>query len=78
MACIKTETEWQELAKNLLKAEITRRGFKYEDVIRALAEIGVRETYKSFTSKLSRGTFQFSFVLQCMAAIGGSSVAVSK
>jgi len=78
MVQIKTDADWQKLARNFLKAEITRRGYKYEDVIMALAEIGVYETYKSFTCKLSRGTFQFTFFLQCMEAIGTSPTTILK
>jgi len=69
----KNEADWQAKARNLLKAEIAKSGLKYEDVIGKLADIGVEETYKSFTGKMRRGSFQFTFALQVLEAIGVSA-----
>jgi hypothetical protein len=35
-----------------------------------LEKIGVQETHASILNKMSRGSFQFTFFLQCAAAIG--------
>ena len=63
-------TNWNKLASSILKAELKRRDIGYEKLISLLDIIGVQETHSSILNKMSRGTFQFSFFLQCAAAIG--------
>ena len=65
---------WSEQAKNILKAEIKRKGFDYKMLLVNLEAIGVKEKYSSFTVKLNRGTFSFAFFLQCMKALGVTKV----
>ena len=62
--------KWDELAKNLLKAELKKRGINYEQLQEKLAVIGVNETVNNINRKINRGAFQFSFFLQCASAIG--------
>lgn len=65
-----SEGEWESLAKNLLRAELMRRGLSYARLVEALAAIGVDETEASIKNKMSRGRFTSVFFLQCMVAIG--------
>lgn len=62
--------DWNKLASGTIKAELKRRDIGYERLITMLDKIGVQETHASILNKMSRGTFQFSFFLQCAAAIG--------
>jgi hypothetical protein len=62
--------DWQEQAKWLLKSELIRRGVSNDDLVSLLKNIGVEETKTSIDSKISRGTFSASFLLQCLNAIG--------
>jgi hypothetical protein len=39
-----------------------------------LQAIGVQQTERSIANKMSRGTFSFAFVLQCLKAIGAESL----
>lgn len=64
------EAEWKVYAKNLLKAELQRRGITYDLLAIKLKAIGVNESYNSINTKLNRGTFSFVFTLQCLAAVG--------
>jgi hypothetical protein len=41
---MKTEAEWAEDVKRLLRAEMARRGITYEELAERLASIGVRDT----------------------------------
>lgn len=61
---------WNLKAKRLLKAELVKRGISNADLVRLLGEIGVEETKASIDSKISRGTFSASFLIQCLLAIG--------
>jgi len=61
--------EFEELAKNILKGELKRRGVTYAQLAKKLAKIGVHETERNLNNKISRGGFSAAFLLQCMLAI---------
>jgi hypothetical protein len=65
-----TNTDWTRLAGGLLKAELKRRNISYDQLMVLLKKIGVTESHASILNKMSRGTFQFAFFLQCAVAIG--------
>jgi hypothetical protein len=71
-----TTREWEERAKNLLKAELRRRGVTYADLAERLTVLGLRETEQNINNKISRGGFTAAFLLQCLAAIGADSVSL--
>lgn len=62
-------TDWNKLASGIIKAELKRRDISYEQLISLLEKIGVQETLPGILNKMSRGAFQFTFFLQCAAAI---------
>jgi hypothetical protein len=64
------DTDWNKLASGIIKAELKRRDIGYEQLVAMLEKIGVNETHASILNKMSRGSFQFVFFLQCAAAIG--------
>lgn len=61
--------QYEEKAKNLLKAELKRRGYTYAKLAEALAGVGVNETERNLNNKISRGGFSAAFLLQCLDAI---------
>ncbi len=61
---------WNELSKRLLKAELVKRGISHEELAKKLNDIGIKETKSSIDSKICRGTFGASFLLQCLNVIG--------
>jgi hypothetical protein len=65
--------EWNRLACNLLKSELAKAGIGYEELIRRLAEIGITESYKGIANKINRGTYSFTFFMQCMKALNQKS-----
>lgn len=69
-----SEDPWKERAKNVLKAELRRRGFTYSRLVDELAKLSVEETERNIANKLSRGTFSAAFLMQCLAAIGASRI----
>lgn len=62
--------EWAEYAKSLLKSELKRRNVSYRDLAERLTAMGIPETERNLSNKISRGGFTAAFLLQCMAAIG--------
>jgi len=65
---------WEKEARRILRAELVRRGLTYEQLATRLQIIGIDETERSIANKMSRGTFSFVFVLQCMKAMGVKTV----
>jgi hypothetical protein len=70
------DAEWQERTKNLLKAELKRRGVSYKELADKLGEIGVRETEANIKNKISRGGFTAVFLLQVLVAVGAREIRV--
>ena len=68
------ETEWQSRAKNLLKAELKRRGVSYAQLAEKLGELGVHDNERNIANKISRGGFTAVFLLQVMEAIGAKEL----
>lgn len=67
-------TDWEALAANTLKAELKRKGVTYAKLVEMLAAIGIREKEANVANKLSRGKFSAAFMLQCLSAVGVSSL----
>ena len=66
----RAEKDWQERVKRLLKAELTRRDITYRELAERLQAIGVRDSERNISNKISRGGFTAAFFFQCMDAIG--------
>jgi hypothetical protein len=71
---MKTEDEWADEVKRILRAEMTRRGVTYDQLQEKLEAIGVRETAVNIRNKVARGKFTAVFLVQCLQAIGCFSV----
>lgn len=61
--------EWETKAKNLLKAELKRKGVTYAQLAEKLAGLDIHETERNLNNKISRGGFSAAFLLQCLNAI---------
>lgn len=72
------QEDWNQDASNLLKAELARDNVKYDELLIRLKALGVNETYQSLAAKINRGTFSFSFFMQCMKAIDHSDIRLRK
>jgi hypothetical protein len=66
--------EYETRAKNLLKGELKRRGVTYAQLAEKLATVGVTENERNLNNKISRGGFTAAFLLQCLEAVGASSL----
>ncbi len=63
-------------AKRLLKSELVKRGVSNTDLVLLLNEIGIEETKASIDSKISRGSFSATFLLQCLIVIGCQKIEI--
>ena len=71
------DTEWQARVKNILKAELKRRGVSYKQLCELLEAQGIHETERNINNKISRGGFTAVFFVQCLETIGVKNVWLS-
>lgn len=68
--------DWEQLVKNMLRAEMMRRGISYEQLALKLAAIGVEDNVLNLRNKVARGRFTATFFAQCLVAIGVNDLQV--
>jgi len=68
------DKEWQERVKGLLRAELKRRNVGYRELAEKLTAMGIPETEANIANKISRGGFTAAFFIQCLKAIGVSTL----
>ena len=68
------ERELVERMARFVKAELKRADMTYEQLADKLREMGHDETKISVANKINRGTFQASFFVAVMRAIGREQV----
>lgn len=64
------DQKYEDLAKGLLKAELKRRNMTYAHLVSRLEETGLKEDEHNLRNKVARGKFTAAFFLQCLSAIG--------
>ena len=74
---VRTDKDWEELVKGLLKGELKRRGVTYAQLVGKLADIGVVDSEPNIRNKMARGKFTAVFLIQCLEAIGATSLRLS-
>ena len=72
------DTEWEAKVKGLLKGELKRRGVSYNQLVEKLAAIGVVDSEPNIRNKLARGKFTAVFLVQCLEAIGATSLRLAE
>ena len=68
------DRDWVAYTKGLLKAEMKRRNLTYAGLVEKLAAIGVKDSEANLRNKISRGGFTGAFLIQCLVAMGVSSL----
>ena len=67
---VKTDDKWINLAKGILRSEMTRRGITYDKLSEMLAEHGVKDGAVNIRNKVARGGISAALFLQCLLTIG--------
>tara|TARA_A100001391_G_C4853642_1_gene220467 strand:- start:38 stop:268 length:231 start_codon:yes stop_codon:yes gene_type:complete len=67
---VKINDKWVNMAKGILRAEMTRRGITYDELAAKLTEMGTPVTSVNIRNKVARGGFPAAFFLQCLIAMG--------
>jgi microsomal dipeptidase-like Zn-dependent dipeptidase len=68
------DTEWEAKVKGLLKSELKRRNVTYAQLVEKLKAVGVVDSEPNIRNKLARGKFTAVFLIQCLEAIGATSL----
>lgn len=66
---LQRDANWAAKAKNLLRAEMVKRGLNYAALAEKLKAIGVHDNERNLANKIARGSFTAAFFLQCLKAI---------
>lgn len=75
---VRTEDDWAEDVKRLLRAEMTRRGITYDQLAEKLAAVGVSDSSVNIRNKVARGKFTATFLVQCLTAMGARSLRLAE
>ncbi|MGV6801695.1 MAG: DUF6471 domain-containing protein [bacterium] len=65
-------------AKNILRAELKRKGLNYRRLAELLETVGIEENERNIANKISRGTFTAAFFLQCLDVAGVRSIGIDE
>jgi hypothetical protein len=72
-------TAWEVAAKRLLRAEMSKRGWRYQRLALELKlKLGIVESTAQLTRKVNRGKFGAGFLLACIEVLGISDVRMSE
>jgi hypothetical protein len=66
---MRSDAEWAEEAKRILRAEMVRRGITSDELAKKLAEIGVEQSPPSLRMTINRGRLRAMLLLQCFTAM---------
>lgn len=74
------KTRWNKYATRLIRLEMLRQDVSYKKLSQLLegVEPGTDHTSESLTTRISRGTFTFSFALQVLRVLKVDSLDLSK
>jgi hypothetical protein len=61
-----SQTEWRALVERLLKAEMSKRGIRYQELSDRLHSIGVKQSSDNLRNKINKGILGADLMLQIM------------
>ena len=59
-----SQADWRQMLQRLIKAEMTRRGVKYQDLSEKLLAIGVTQSADNLRNKVNKGILGADLLLQ--------------
>ena len=58
--------DWRQLVQRLIKAEMSKRGTKYQDLSDRLSNIGIHQSADNLRNKINKGIMGADLLLQIM------------
>lgn len=65
---------WEEMVKNILRAQMMLEGVSYAALAERLAAFGITDNELNLRNKVGRGRFTAVFFMQCMKALGADRI----
>lgn len=69
-----TQADWRQMLQRLIKAEMSRRGVKYQDLSEKLAEVGVQQSADNLRNKVNKGILGADLLLQIVFVLNVSQI----
>lgn len=67
-------TAWRELISRLMKSEMSKRGLRYDDLSKALAEHGCSQSADNLRNKINRGILGADLFVQLLIVMNVKSL----
>ena len=67
--------DWRQVVQRLLKAEMSKRGVKYQDLSTRLSSIGVNQSADNLRNKVNKGILGADLLLQIMFVLNMRKIA---
>lgn len=68
------EKLWEEMVKNILRAQMMHEGVSYAALADRLYALGIVDNELNLRNKIGRGRFTAVFFMQCMKALGADRI----
>ncbi|ALS99358.1 DUF6471 domain-containing protein [Lacimicrobium alkaliphilum] len=65
---------WRQLVQRLIKAQMSRRGVKYQDLSERLARIGIDQSADNLRNKVNKGILGADLLLQIMFVLNARPI----
>lgn len=69
MSSNKSNADWRQVVQRIIKAEMSKRGVKYQDLSERLAHIGVSQSADNLRNKVNKGILGADLLLQVMVVL---------
>lgn len=73
---MRSDAEWTEEIRRILRAEMVRRGITFDELAKKLAAIGVELSPEALRMTINRGRFRAVLLVQCLTAMGCRSLRI--
>ncbi|GGD58769.1 DUF6471 domain-containing protein [Lacimicrobium alkaliphilum] len=65
---------WRQLVQRLIKAQMSRRGAKYQDLSERLTQIGINQSADNLRNKVNKGILGADLLLQIMFVLNARPI----
>lgn len=65
---------WRQLVQRLIKAQMSRRGVKYQDLSERLTQIGIDQSADNLRNKVNKGILGADLLLQIMFVLNARPI----
>lgn len=65
---------WRQLVQRLIKAQMSRRGAKYQDLSERLAHIGIDQSADNLRNKVNKGILGADLLLQILFVLNARPI----